>query len=77
MSLKSAIKRMEKQIGMSEDEGEVVIYGFPNEDGTVGVLHVFNHRANKKETISAEEYDRRMAKRESETGRPLLNRAGE
>ena len=39
MSIKTTVKRMEKRLGL-DDENEVVIYEYPNEDGSVDALHV-------------------------------------
>ncbi|WP_276620597.1 hypothetical protein [Syntrophomonas wolfei] len=57
MSLKTAVKRMERQLRLDDDD-EVVIYDLPNDDGTVDVLHI-SSKGSRKETITQQEYDRR------------------
>ncbi|HBQ26331.1 MAG TPA: hypothetical protein DD791_08055 [Syntrophomonas sp.] len=61
MSLKTAVKRMERYLNL-DDDCETVIYDLPNEDGTVDALHV-SSRDTWLEVIPREEYGRRMTKR--------------
>lgn len=56
MSLKTAVKQIENRLKVDDDH-ETLIYDFPNEDGTVDVLHVTS-RGSWKETIGLEECNR-------------------
>lgn len=64
MSLKTVVKRMESRLGLNDDH-EIVFYNFPNEDGTIDVLHIAS-AGDWRETIDQEEYNRRKESRDTQ-----------